>query len=98
MIVDLAADSGGNVQGTQQDQEVEIGGVKIVGLSNMPARVANDASLMYSNNVGNLITHFWDKESASFTLNREDEIIAGCLLTHAGEVLNDRVKKSWKGA
>jgi NAD(P) transhydrogenase subunit alpha len=46
------------------------------------------ASQMYSSNLKNLLTHFWDKEKKEFVLNREDEIMAGCLITHAGEIVN----------
>lgn len=97
VIVDLAAESGGNVAGTRVDEEVMINGVRIVGIGNMPGRVANDASLMYSNNVGNLVEHFWDKKEKTFKLNLEDEILKGCTLTHAGVLTNEMIKKSREG-
>ncbi len=96
VVVDLAAETGGNVSGTVEDQEVDINGVKIIGLANMPGRVAADASLMYSSNVCNLLTHFWDKENGTFTLDREDEIIQGCLLTHEGAICNDMIKSRYE--
>jgi len=61
VIVDLAAESGGNVAGTKADEEVTVNGVKIIGLANMPGRVAVDASQMYSSNLSNLLEHFLDK-------------------------------------
>ena len=97
VLVDLASETGGNVHGTVVDQEVNVNGVTIIGLGNLPGRVANDASLMYSNNVGSLLTHFWKKEDGTFNLDRDDEIIQGCLLTHDGAVLNDMVNKAWEG-
>ena len=97
VLVDLASETGGNVHGTVVDQEVNVNGVTIIGLGNLPGRVANDASLMYSNNVGSLLTHFWNKEDGTFTLDRDDEIIQGCLLTHEGAVLNEMVNKAWEG-
>ena len=97
VLVDLASETGGNVHGTVVDQEVDVNGVTIIGLGNLPGRVANDASLMYSNNVGSLLTHFWNKEDGTFTLDRDDEIIQGCLLTHDGSVLNEMVNKAWEG-
>jgi NAD(P) transhydrogenase subunit alpha len=97
VLVDLASETGGNVHGTVVDQEVNVNGVTIIGLGNLPGRVANDASLMYSNNVGSLLTHFWNKEDGTFTLDRDDEIIQGCLLTHDGSVLNEMVNKAWEG-
>lgn len=97
VLVDLASETGGNVHGTVVDQEVNVNGVTIIGLGNLPGRVANDASLMYSNNVGSLLTHFWNKEDGTFNLDRDDEIIQGCLLTHGGAVLNEMVNKAWEG-
>jgi NAD(P) transhydrogenase subunit alpha len=89
VIVDLAVDTGGNVEGSVENKVVETGGVKILGVSPLPARVSADASLMYSNNLTNLIAHFWDEDSKSFHLNLEDEIIQGSLVTHGGEVCHD---------
>jgi NAD(P) transhydrogenase subunit alpha len=92
VIVDLAASTGGNVEGTVVDQEVDINGVSIIGLSNFPAAVAKDASQMYASNVFNLIEHAWDKESKNLKLNLEDDIIKSVLLTHQGVIRDDRVK------
>ena len=71
---------------------VEVSGVKIVGLGNLPGRVAQTASQMYSANLGNFVDHFWDKEAKTFNLNLEDEIMSGCLITHDGEVVNEMYK------
>jgi NAD(P) transhydrogenase subunit alpha len=94
VIVDLAAESGGNVAGTKADKEVTVMGVKIIGLANMPGRVAVDASQMYSSNLSNLLEHFWDKEEKMFVLNREDEIMQGCMITHDGEIVNEMIKNA----
>ena len=80
-------ETGGNVEGSEVDREVDVNGVKIVGIANMPGRVALDASRMYSSNLLNLITEYWGKATKNFFLKLEDEIIKGCLLTHQGEVL-----------
>ena len=64
VIVDLAASTGGNVEGTQADQDVVIGGVTIVGFANFPGKVAKDASQVYASNVANLLEHLWDKDAA----------------------------------
>ncbi len=93
LIVDLAIETGGNVEGAQLDQEVEVNGVRILGLSNLPGRVPVHASQMYSSNLGSFVEHFWDKESKSFRLDREDEIIKGCLVTHGGEIVHEMVRK-----
>ena len=66
----------------------------MVFLANMPGRVAEDASLMYSSNLANLIDHFWDKEAKTFNLDLEDEIIKGCLVTHGGEIVSEMLKKA----
>jgi NAD(P) transhydrogenase subunit alpha len=93
VIVDLAVETGGNVEGSVIDQEVELGGVQILGHSHMARRAAWPASQMLSSNLTNFVQHFWDKASASFRLDLEDEILKGCLVTHAGEIRNERVRE-----
>jgi NAD(P) transhydrogenase subunit alpha len=90
--VDLAVDTGGNVEGSEIGKIVDKNGVKLIGFSPLPARVAADASLMYSNNLVNLIAHFWDEEAKALSLNLEDEIIQGCLVTHGGEICHEMFK------
>jgi NAD(P) transhydrogenase subunit alpha len=92
VIIDLAIETGGNVEGAKLDDEVDVNGVRIVGLGNLPGRVAMDASQMYSNNLANLLTHFWDKETKTMKLDLDDEIMQGCLLTHEGNIRNDTIK------
>lgn len=92
VIVDLAVETGGNVEGSVAGQEVTLNGVKIVGLGNLPARVSVHASQMYSSNLCGLIEDFWDKESKAFVLKRDDEIIRGCLITHDGAVVNETIQ------
>ena len=92
VIVDLAASTGGNVEGTVADQEIMINGVKIIGLSNFPAEVAKDASQMYANNVANLLEHAWNKETNRLELNLEDELTSAVLLTHNGEIRDERIR------
>ena len=93
VVVDLAASTGGNVEGTVPDKEVNVNGVTLIGLSNFPGRVAKDASQMYANNVANLIEHAWDKEASKLELKLEDELISGVLLTHNGKVRDERIAK-----
>ncbi|HHO56243.1 MAG TPA: NAD(P) transhydrogenase subunit alpha [Trueperaceae bacterium] len=94
ILVDLAASTGGNVAGTKVDEDVIIDGVKIIGLSNFAGEVAKDASQMYANNIANLLEHAWDKEENKLVLDTEDEIVNSVLLTHAGEIRDERVKKA----
>ncbi len=92
VIVDLAVESGGNVAGAKLDQEVDVKGVKIIGLRNLPGRVAVHASQMYSANLYNFFEHFWDKETKKFKFDPNDEILKACLVTHNKEICNPQLK------
>lgn len=92
IIVDMAVETGGNVAGSVLGEEREVGGVTIIGLANLPGRVPVHASQMYAGNLGNFVEHFWDKEAKTFNLNRDDEIIQGCLIAHGGEIVNKTIK------
>ncbi len=93
VIVDLAAGTGGNVEGTKVDEEVIINGVRIIGIDNLPAEAALDASAMYGSNLVNLISHFWNKESNVFDIEQEDEILTGCVITKGDEVIHADIKQ-----
>jgi len=95
IIVDLAVEGGGNVAGSQFDQEVDVAGVRIIGLGNLPGRVAVHASQMFSSNLYNLVEEFWNTEEKRFDLNFEDEIIKGCVITHQGEIVNEMIAKHY---
>jgi H+-translocating NAD(P) transhydrogenase subunit alpha len=97
VIVDLAASTGGNVEGTVPDETVTVNGVQIIGLANLPGEVAKDASAVYANNVVNLIEHAWSKEKGRLELNLEDPVIKSVLLTHGGEIRDERIKKIVEG-
>ncbi|MFP3982791.1 MAG: Re/Si-specific NAD(P)(+) transhydrogenase subunit alpha [Desulfurivibrionaceae bacterium] len=92
VIVDMAVETGGNVEGSELDKVVEVHGVKIIGYSNLPGRVAVHASQMYSANLTNFISHFWDKENKTFKLSPEDDIFKGCLITHNGRIYSETYK------
>jgi len=99
VVVDLAASTGGNVVGTKADEEVLTdNGVLIVGLGNFPAEVARDASQMYANNVYFLIEHAFDKEAGTIKLDTADAVIGSALLTHEGEVRDERVRGVLEGS
>src|SRR5208282_5870474 len=92
IIVDMAVESGGNVEGSKLNEEVVTSnGVCILGMGNLPGRVAVHASQVYSTNLHNLLEEYWDKDSKIFKLNLEDEIIKAALITHLGEVVNETV-------
>ncbi|HBR14321.1 MAG TPA: Re/Si-specific NAD(P)(+) transhydrogenase subunit alpha [Candidatus Omnitrophica bacterium] len=92
IVIDMAVESGGNVEGSKLDEEVVIHGVRILGSGNLPGRVAFHASQMYSNNLTNLIEAYWNKETNSFVINLTDPILKGCLITHNGEIVNETIK------
>jgi NAD(P) transhydrogenase subunit alpha len=93
VVVDMAAGSGGNVEGSIPDQDVVKHGVLIMGDTNLEGRVPYDATQMYGSNLVNLVQHFWNKETKSFDLRMEDEIIKGALLTHGGSVVHSVIKE-----
>ena len=93
LVVDLAIEGGGNVEGAQLGKEVDVNGVRILGLENMPGRVAIPASQMYSSNVSAFIDEFWDKEAKTVALKLDDDIIQSALLTHGGQIINETIKK-----
>ena len=88
VLVDLAVETGGNVAGSQPDQEVEVKGVRIIGLANLPGEVAVNASQMFSANLFALVDAFWNEAEKRFHLDFEDEIIQGCVITHKGQITN----------
>jgi H+-translocating NAD(P) transhydrogenase subunit alpha len=93
ILVDLAVETGGNVEGSEVDKEVEVNGVRIIGLGNLPGRVAVHASQMYSANMSSFVETFWNKDEKKLILDWDDEIIQGCVITHEGEIRNEMIKK-----
>ena len=96
VLVDLAVETGGNVAGSQANQEVDLDGVRIIGLANLPGEVAINASQMFSSNLFALVAEFWNEEEKRFVLDFEDEIIQGCVITHQGKILNEMIRKHYQ--
>lgn len=94
IVVDYAVESGGNVEGSVLGEEVDVNGVTIIGLANMPGRVAKNASEMYSANLHNLVLEFWNKDDKVFNLDMEDDILQGCIVTHNGELVSEMIKNA----
>src|ERR1700683_1569113 len=92
MIVDTAIETGGNVECSKYDEEVEINGVRIIGFANLPGRVAANASEMYSNNMSAFLEHFWDKSANTFRLDLTNTILKGCVITHAGQICSEMIR------
>ena len=87
VIVDLAAEQGGNVEGTEPGKMVVKHGVGLIGLTNLPATVPTDASALLARNLANLLGLMLDAKTGAFKIDREDEIIAGTLVCADGAVL-----------
>jgi NAD(P) transhydrogenase subunit alpha len=98
VVVDMAASSGGNVEGSVAGETIIVNGVTVIGLGNWSQAVAKDASNMYANNVYNLIDEFYDAETNQFDLDLADEILAQSVITHGGEIRNDMLLNVVKGA
>ncbi|MDJ0756333.1 MAG: NAD(P) transhydrogenase subunit alpha [Ardenticatenaceae bacterium] len=93
IIVDLAAETGGNVAGTIPDQEIMTdNGVMIIGVSKLENLVPQHASQMIAANMANFVEHFWDQESEVLNLDPNDEIVTGCLLTQDGKIIHEQFK------
>jgi len=91
VVVDLAVETGGNVEGIKLNEIADHNGVKLVGTANLPGRVPLHASQVYAANLVSLIEEFWDKTEKKFVLKLDDEIIKGCLVTHGGKVVNEKL-------
>lgn len=92
IIVDLAVESGGNVEGSRVGEIVTVHGVKIIGHKNAAGRLAADASALYSRNLFNLINAFWDKDAKTLAFPADDEIVVGIKLTEGGAVVHERLR------
>ena len=97
VIVDMAAESGGNVEGSVADEVVTLGGVTVIGKGNLPNYVCRDASLMYSSNLFNLVDDVWDEEEKKLVIDLEHDMLSGCVITHGGEVVNETIKNLLAG-
>jgi NAD(P) transhydrogenase subunit alpha len=90
VIVDLAAESGGNVTKSEAGKTVVVNGVSILGPANLPGSMPYHASQMYSRNLVTLLQHL--AKEGKVELDLEDEITKGCLVTHGGEIVHERVR------
>jgi NAD(P) transhydrogenase subunit alpha len=94
MVIDLAVDSGGNVESSEPGSQVERKGVTIIGYPELQRHAPVTASQMFSSNLYNFLEHFWDKQTKSFMLNRDDEILQSCLITHGGKIVNPIIQQA----
>ena len=92
VIVDMAAEMGGNVEGTEPGKEVVKHGVKIIGLTNLPATMPGSATQMYAKNLQTLIKHLM--KDGALSIDLEDEITKGATITHQGRVVHETTAKA----
>jgi NAD(P) transhydrogenase subunit alpha len=97
LVVDLAAEQGGNCEGAVPGEDAVKHGVTIVGAVNISSRIYVHSSQVFSRNMEKLLGHFTTKEG-ELNLNMDDEIISGCVITHEGEVVHPKVKEVVNGS
>jgi NAD(P) transhydrogenase subunit alpha len=91
VVVDLAAEAGGNVEGCVAGETVDRHGVKLIGASNLARSLPADASALYARNLFNFLSAFWDKEAGRPVLSDEDEIVKAVRLTSGGRIVSERL-------
>jgi NAD(P) transhydrogenase subunit alpha len=94
VIVDLAVEAGGNCPLSRMGKVIVKYGVKIVGHANVPGRIADDASRLFSRNLVSFLTPMIDSETAALNIDYEDEIIAATLVTRDGAVVHDAIRQA----
>ena len=92
VIVDMAAEMGGNVEGTEPGKEIVRHGVKIIGLTNLPATMPGSATQMYAKNIQTLIKHL--VKDGEINVDLDDEITRGATITHGGRVVHEATAKA----
>jgi len=91
VVVDLAADAGGNVEGCVPGENVVKHGVTIIGATNLARSLAADSSALFSRNLFNFLSAFWDKDQGKLVLPDDDEIVKAIRLTQGGKVVSERL-------
>ena len=92
VIVDLAVERGGNVEGGKRGEVVEVNGVKIVGHDNVPGRLAASSSALYAKNLLTFLETLIDKKEKKIAVNWDDEIVKGTALTRDGAIIHSIFK------
>jgi len=97
VIVDLAAETGGNVEGTEAGKTIVVSGVTIIGQLNLPSSMPFHASQMYSRNIASLLALMLKKDG-TFDLNIGDDVVKGTVITHGGQVVHEATQKAMQPA
>jgi NAD(P) transhydrogenase subunit alpha len=92
VIVDLAAEAGGNTPLTKANEVIEVYGVTIMGYTNLPGRLAVDSSSLYARNLFNFVSLLVDKKTGALAIDWNDEIVKGALVARDGEVVHAAAK------
>lgn len=94
VILDMAAESGGNVEGSEPGRTVEIDGITLIGAKNLASKVAPAATVLYGRNLFNFVQLLLDPKSGDLKIDTTDELINGTLLTSKGQVVHDAFKNA----
>ena len=92
VLLDMAAESGGNVEGSVPGETIEVGGVKLIGARNLPGRIAPATTVLYAKNLLNFVQLLVDPKGQELKIDTNDELIKGTLLTMGGAVVHDAFK------
>jgi len=91
VVVDLAAEAGGNVEGTVVGERTKLHGVTVIGAANLARSLPADASALFARNLFNFLSAFWDKEAGRVVLPDDDEIVRGIRVTRGGSIVSERI-------
>jgi NAD(P) transhydrogenase subunit alpha len=97
VIVDLAAERGGNCALTQTGKVIEHHGVTIVGIENVPSQLAFNAAALYSKNMLSFLDNFIKKTPEGFALQWQDDLVKATLVTHEGQLVHPQARQWIKG-
>jgi NAD(P) transhydrogenase subunit alpha len=96
VVVDLAAESGGNVEGSVPGSVVQVGNAQIWGAQNVPSQMPGPASKLYAQNLLNLLTLMTGDDG--FAPDFDDEIVSGCCVTNGGQIVHEPTREAWESA
>ena len=94
VLVDLAVESGGNIEGSRLGEVADVGGVKIVGHANLPSRLAPATSSLYARNLLNFVTLLVDPETKQLKINEADDLVKGTLITRDGKIVHPALSQN----
>ena len=94
VLVDLAVESGGNIEGSKPGEIVELDGVRIVGHANVPSRLAPATSSLYARNLLNFMSLLIDPETKALVINQDDDLVKGTLITNDGKVVHPSLNQN----